>query len=264
MSQVNPAAAGGGGDAFLQPQSMVTPGALGALTMVVTNSFAPLIAVDRRWTGLALAFLFGLVALVNSKSIVEKCVYYVLNSFIIFSIATGTNTVGVAAQRAAASPSALSWFLDGVFPSAFAADAQRFTLPIENVKNVQFFMPWFGPQPSASAGANSPAKTASPPAQEPLNLSPDSKNWSLVYGDFNNKAQAQDQAAKIAGQLGPKYQPTIIDQPQGGQRYGIILKKGLTLPQALDAQQDVNKSAMTKDTYVLNPDRGIAIGKPEG
>jgi hypothetical protein len=118
-------------DQFLQPQSMVTPGALGAMAMLGTNTLAlnfpdmssPIIAV-------ALSFLFGLAATVKSSSFFEKIVYYLLNSIIIFSVAAGSNKI--AQQHASLS-----------LPSAAYADSLGFDSKYLN--KVQFFRDWFPP-----------------------------------------------------------------------------------------------------------------------
>src|SRR6516162_1213583 len=96
-------------DQFLQPQSMVTPGALGALAMLATNTLvgnfpnmnAPIIA-------LILSFLLGFAALVKSTSIFEKILYYLLNSIIIFSVAAGANKLGQQIQQTSLSLPTLS------------------------------------------------------------------------------------------------------------------------------------------------------------
>jgi hypothetical protein len=46
---------------FLTPESMLTPGVLGSLTMMITNALAVNFEVSRAWTGLGLSFENGLM-----------------------------------------------------------------------------------------------------------------------------------------------------------------------------------------------------------
>jgi hypothetical protein len=82
-------------DQFLTPEAMLTPGAAGALTMMITNALALNFDTHRALTGLLLSFLFGAVVFVAARSIWQKGLFYVINSLIIFCVALGTNAVGV-------------------------------------------------------------------------------------------------------------------------------------------------------------------------
>src|SRR5690242_9663850 len=85
---------------FLTPEAMLTPGVLGSLTMMITNSLAQNFTMPRAWLGLGLSFLFGLLVLVAARNIIIKIVFYVLNSLVIFCMAAGANGLGSgAAQR---------------------------------------------------------------------------------------------------------------------------------------------------------------------
>src|SRR5215813_13052417 len=86
-------------DVFLTPEAMLTPGAAGALTMMITNALGGAFSVPRATTALLLSFVFGMLVLVSDKRIPVKVVFYVLNSLIIFCVANGANSVGVT-QRA--------------------------------------------------------------------------------------------------------------------------------------------------------------------
>jgi hypothetical protein len=246
---------------------MMTPGALGAITMVVTNSIAPMIAIDRRWTGLALAFLFGSIALVKAPSLFEKAIYYIINSFIIFSVAAGTNQVGVAVTQGGSPSPAKStgWLLETIAPSALAANFQPSIPVLHDIREVQFFQSWLGTGRGTQRGPTPAVPTTTAPAPTyPLTLNPDTKNWDVLSGNFKDMTTAQDQAAKLNEKLGGKYEATVTDQHGAGGGWSVLLKRGLTLPQALDAQQDVMVMDKKTDTYLWNPDKGIAIGKPEG
>lgn len=89
---------------FLNPSSMLTPGLAGGMTMGITNvlsgqfGFAP---GGTAYAGLGLSFLFGLLVWVNEDvSRLKKAVFYVLNSLVIFVVAVGSNTVGLASAKA--------------------------------------------------------------------------------------------------------------------------------------------------------------------
>ncbi len=82
-------------DQFLTPEAMLTPGAAGALTMMITNALALNFDTHRALTGLLLSFMFGAVVFVASRSIWQRGLFYVINSLIIFCVALGTNAVGV-------------------------------------------------------------------------------------------------------------------------------------------------------------------------
>lgn len=96
-------------DAFLTPEAMLTPGVAGALTMMITNALAVNFEMERAWTGLALSFVFGLLVLVAAKSLIEKAVYYVLNSLVIFCVAAGANGIGVQQKIAGLDPIGSAW-----------------------------------------------------------------------------------------------------------------------------------------------------------
>jgi hypothetical protein len=84
-----------GFDQFLTPEAMLTPGAAGAMTMMITNALALNFDTHRALTGLVLSFMFGAVVFVASRNIWQKGLFYVLNSLIIFCVALGTNAIGV-------------------------------------------------------------------------------------------------------------------------------------------------------------------------
>lgn len=81
-------------DQFLTPEAMLTPGAAGAMTMMITNALALNFDTHRALTGLVVSFLFGAMVFVAVRSIWQKALFYVLNSLIIFCVALGTNAVG--------------------------------------------------------------------------------------------------------------------------------------------------------------------------
>jgi hypothetical protein len=83
-------------DDFLNPKSMITPGAAGAITMAATNALcAQFAALPGNWVALTLSFLFGgLVVLSYASSVGVRLAYLIINSLIIFVMASGSNTIG--------------------------------------------------------------------------------------------------------------------------------------------------------------------------
>lgn len=135
-------------DSFLQPRAMVTPGVFGTVAMVGTNALGTVFNFSTHdWgyfaTGLVLSFLFGLAVLVKSDSILEKFLYYCANSFIIYSVAFGTNAMGQQALEQHA-------FLQS--SSAYAASITPSNVTSSNLapQKVQFFKRWIPPHSKTS------------------------------------------------------------------------------------------------------------------
>jgi hypothetical protein len=151
-------------DQFLQPQSMVTPGALGAIAMVGTNAISGSFPyMNLPFTALLLSGLFGLAAIVKSVSVPERVLYYLLNSVIIFSVATGSNKLGQQVQQQA-------WLS---LPSLAAYAAPNFNMDAwaPSPEKAQFFKEWFTTSPRPSPSTSSPS-TSSPPTSSPPTSSP--------------------------------------------------------------------------------------------
>jgi len=83
---------------FLNPASMLTPGFAGAVAMMISNTLVHAFGLPPAWSALVLSFLLGSIVWVASVSLLRGTVYYVLNSLIIFSVAFGTNTLGLGAS----------------------------------------------------------------------------------------------------------------------------------------------------------------------
>ena len=80
---------------FLNPNSMITPGAAGGITMIITNALCGQFnALPGNWTALAVSFLLGSVTLVYAASLPKRILYLVINSLIIFVMAHGANSIG--------------------------------------------------------------------------------------------------------------------------------------------------------------------------
>jgi hypothetical protein len=80
---------------FLNPNSMITPGAAGAFTMMITNTLCQQFSeLHLGGTGLVVSFLFGALVFAYTASIPVRVVYYMINSLIIFTVAMGSNAIG--------------------------------------------------------------------------------------------------------------------------------------------------------------------------
>jgi hypothetical protein len=117
---------------FLTPEAMFTPGVAGAFTMMITNALGTNFQTPRAWTALLLSFVFGLLVLVSDKRRLIKGVFYVLNSLVIFCVASGTNGIGVA-QREAVRAS----FTISVVGPAFAQAKEEATPPDDKASSQQ-------------------------------------------------------------------------------------------------------------------------------
>lgn len=85
---------------FLNPNSMITPGAAGAFTMVITNTLCQQFTqLPLNFTGLAVSFLFGAIVFGYGASLPLRLMYYAINSLIIFVVAVGSNAVGVGIDK---------------------------------------------------------------------------------------------------------------------------------------------------------------------
>lgn len=81
---------------FLNPNSMITPGAAGAFTMVITNTLCQQFGqLPLNYTGLVVSFMFGAVVFGYGASLLSRTVYFVINGLIIFVVANGSNAIGV-------------------------------------------------------------------------------------------------------------------------------------------------------------------------
>jgi hypothetical protein len=90
---------------FFNPKSMMTPGVAGGLVMLITNSlisnFSILLDVAPG-ISLLFSFIIGILVLIKNLEtpLSHRLIYYIVNSLVIFAVATGTNTVGrVVAER---------------------------------------------------------------------------------------------------------------------------------------------------------------------
>jgi hypothetical protein len=87
---------------FINPNSMITPGAAGGITMAITNVLTSQFdGLPGNWTALILSFLFGTLTFAYAAGIMARVAYFVINSLIIFVVAYGSNGIGLAATRSA-------------------------------------------------------------------------------------------------------------------------------------------------------------------
>lgn len=59
---------------FLNPNSMLTPGFAGAVTMMITNVLCALFTIPVAPTGLAISALFGTLVVVSAGSLFRKSI----------------------------------------------------------------------------------------------------------------------------------------------------------------------------------------------
>jgi hypothetical protein len=236
-----PAPQQGSLDQFLQPQSMVTPGALGAIAMMGTNAIAGNFAyMSLPFTALLLSGLFGLAALVKSTSIPEKVLYYVLNTIIIFSVATGSNKIGQQVQQ----------HLTLLSPSLTAYAASSFDMNARGPERVQFFKEWFSNQPK---GAPITVPTSRAAWQQTFMLDVRSGTYNVVVsslGDSLDKAQHRlvdlcDRFPKVAFRLWSTIAPN-----GGNPQYAIVIGYGLNQQSALFVADQARKVGIAQDAYI--------------
>ena len=86
---------------FLNPNSMLTPGIAGGITMMIANSLWVNFDFPPKYTAIVMCLLLGLMVLAELKApIWQKPVYYIINVLIIFSVSAGSNVVGMSASQA--------------------------------------------------------------------------------------------------------------------------------------------------------------------
>jgi hypothetical protein len=139
--------ANGNFDQFLTPESMLTPGIAGSMSMMIGNTLQHQFHISNGWSILVLSFVFGLLVLATNQSLLKRSVYYVLNSLVIFCVAAGAISVssgGDDKQQAAA-------FL--LIPSAYAQQSTADMQAEYKKLSAQYDELW-GRLKAAPAGAN--------------------------------------------------------------------------------------------------------------
>ena len=103
---------------FLNPNSMLTPGMAGGMTMLITNALCQHFPLPNDLTGLGISFLFGLLVFVATGPFWQRSVYYLLNSLVIFCVAAGASGFGASVATQNDDP-----FASLIVKPAFAEDA---------------------------------------------------------------------------------------------------------------------------------------------
>ncbi len=77
---------------FLNPNSMLTSGIAGGITMMITNALWVHFAFIPKYTALILCLLLGSMVLAELKaSLWQKPIYYIINVLIIFSVSRSSD-----------------------------------------------------------------------------------------------------------------------------------------------------------------------------
>ena len=110
---------------FLNPKSMLTPGVAGGTMMFLVNGLsAPFPELPVRYVALALSFLIGAVVFnAANLKLVERAVYWVLNSLVIFVVGFGAASIGYEASRGPVASGATVPVAERVVPAWLVASA---------------------------------------------------------------------------------------------------------------------------------------------
>ena len=140
---------------FLNPKSMLTPGAAGAIIMLISNSLWVTFGFPSNWSALLFSFLFAIMVVGHYVApFWHKALLMVFNSLIVFSLGVGTMSMGSAAfgpggpytsaPSAAHQPAAVthSSFILELIPAAAADDGR----PVLARRKRGFWDPWFDPR----------------------------------------------------------------------------------------------------------------------
>jgi hypothetical protein len=133
---------------FLNPKSMVTPGVAGGLVMLLTNTCASQFDLPAKWAALILSGLITFfVVAAASGGLLQKALFWLLNSLIIFSMAMGTNQAAInLAKESPTGPIVVST----PTPAPSATPKPKARPPKEEPK--PFFHQWIGEESGGSRG----------------------------------------------------------------------------------------------------------------
>lgn len=121
---------------FLQPESMVTPGLAGGLTMTITNTLCGIFALPLAlvpWVGLSISALFAISVLIGMTPMWKRLIFWVLNTLIVFCIAMGTGNI--AFQASQTKPPQQSWL--PLVSTAHAQEPNLGNLPDSYVQSIE-------------------------------------------------------------------------------------------------------------------------------
>ena len=140
---------------FLNPKSMVTPGAAGAIIMLISNSLWVTFGLPPKWSALLFSILFAAMVVGTYLAPVwQKGLLVIFNSLIVFSLGVGTTYVGQNAFRSGAESTTASRavyqpaadmpgnFILELIPAAVADDGAM----VLAQKKRRFWDPWFTPK----------------------------------------------------------------------------------------------------------------------
>ncbi len=81
---------------FIKSKAMLTPGAAGATTTMITATLVSQFGLPGNWTGLVISLILGLSVWADkSVAIYQRIIFYIINSLTIFAVALGLNTAGI-------------------------------------------------------------------------------------------------------------------------------------------------------------------------
>ena len=128
---------------FINPKSMITPGAAAALVAMVSGAFFSMFGISLPPCLLCISFFFAAVVFWSREfqdqkmSKLAKGFFYILNAFIIFAMATGTHAVLDKEKRTMIIGKSS---IDIFFPPAYAQDKQ--TTPTVLKQKKPLFYDW--------------------------------------------------------------------------------------------------------------------------
>jgi hypothetical protein len=127
---------------FLNPKSMMTPGAAGALVMFLSNAVCfQFPELSPRWAGLILSLLMGSIVVTAAKlKPVQAAGFGLINSLIIFAVAFGS--AGVASKATNPATNAVAAVFDHLIApadaqSAFSSSSQAQSTTATRIANLQ-------------------------------------------------------------------------------------------------------------------------------
>lgn len=87
-------------DDFIKSKAMLTSGILGTTTTMITGTMVSQFGLPGNVTAITVSFLLGLLVFNDiSIPLVQRFVFYIIISMIIFTTAMGINAAGVAATK---------------------------------------------------------------------------------------------------------------------------------------------------------------------
>jgi hypothetical protein len=81
---------------FFKSKAILTPGAAGATTTMITATLVSQFGLPGNWTGLVISLILGLSVWADkSVAIYQRIIFYIIHSLTIFTVALGLNTAGI-------------------------------------------------------------------------------------------------------------------------------------------------------------------------